>query len=409
MDTTILIVLDACRYDYINKKDTPYLCELAKKSITGKIKSPPGFAQRTSMFTGTYPDKSDMFSAFMYSPSTSPFKWIKKTKILYRTVTPRKIIYPLRVFIQKITERFTDSFYSDPAWIPPVYLPYFDMSEDRRPVYEQGALGLTSIFDLIRENNKKFEYFMYPIAQRDNVANNMINKSLDEKQDIDLYLIQYSGPDIYGHKYGPDSDERRKNLSDIDSKIKKLISKMESVYSNVNVLILGDHGMTPVKKYVDLKGMIEKKSGLKAGDDYVMFLDSTIAKFWFKNDKTKKIITDILKTIPEGHFITESEKKRLRINFKDNKYGDLMFFMSPGTMIFPDYFHIIENRVVGMHGYIDDHDATYGALIFNTNKIKSHEDVGVVSLVNVFPTLCDLVGIKTPLSNEGKSMIKQKK
>ena len=75
-DITFLLILDACRRDYLTHENAPFLRGLMETGVTASIESPPGFTQRTTMFTGTYPDTSNAFSAFGYDPANSPFRWI---------------------------------------------------------------------------------------------------------------------------------------------------------------------------------------------------------------------------------------------------------------------------------------------------------------------------------------------
>jgi len=43
----------------------------------------------------------------------------------------------------------------------------------------------------------------------------------------DLILMNYKGADFVGHKYGPDSDEMRVTLGEMDRQLKRMLSALE--------------------------------------------------------------------------------------------------------------------------------------------------------------------------------------
>ena len=61
----ILILLDACRGDYINKKNTPFISSLSKQGTYYKYLKPEfGFCERTEILVGKKPLESGYFTAF---------------------------------------------------------------------------------------------------------------------------------------------------------------------------------------------------------------------------------------------------------------------------------------------------------------------------------------------------------
>src|ERR1051326_5031507 len=106
-ETTIFLILDACRADYLEPDKMPYLASLRDTSVHGGFVSPPGFAQRTTMFTGTYPDTSQNMSAFGYGPERSPFRWTRKLGPLMHLYQPRKVASPLRLAVKHASRILT--------------------------------------------------------------------------------------------------------------------------------------------------------------------------------------------------------------------------------------------------------------------------------------------------------------
>jgi type I phosphodiesterase/nucleotide pyrophosphatase len=62
----------------------------------------------------------------------------------------------------------------------------------------------------------------------------------------DLILMNYKGADFVGHKYGPDSEELRVTLAEMDLQLTRLLSALEARVGNDYLLaVTADHGMPP--------------------------------------------------------------------------------------------------------------------------------------------------------------------
>jgi hypothetical protein len=60
----------------------------------------------------------------------------------------------------------------------------------------------------------------------------------------DLILMNMKGPDFVGHKYGPDSNELRVTLNELDRQIARILSVLETkVGQNYLLAVTADHGM----------------------------------------------------------------------------------------------------------------------------------------------------------------------
>ncbi len=430
-ETTFLLILDACRRDYITPENAPFLHELMGESVTASIESPPGFTQRTTMFTGTYPDTSNAFSAFGYDPKNSPFRWISRMGPLAHLYRPRKLLFPARLAVKQISRWASGQYHTDPAWIPGPFLPHFGIVEDHKPIYEEGAMPLEGIFDLLRARERTFKYLAHPISGNDDEIFRMCMDTFMNQESHAFVFAQFSNLDENGHHHGPlvpegyipaanQKDKDRtlmaREIAEVDRKCRELHEALSANYDQFHFLAIGDHGMAPVMRKVNVLKAISEL-GLKAGRDYVLFLDSTIAKVWFETEKAERAITDLFRDADYGHIIDTAERRRRRIPL-DRKYGDLMFAADPGVLFWPDYFHVVEHDIKGMHGYLekgiqwpprsgeDTHGAeTTGVLILDSPTVKQPRDLGLRNLVDVFPTLCGLADVRVPSSNEGSSFL----
>jgi predicted AlkP superfamily pyrophosphatase or phosphodiesterase len=69
---------------------------------------------------------------------------------------------------------------------------------------------------------------------------------LGEDNVPDLILLNYKSADFVGHKYGPDSEELRVTLGEMDRQLKRILSALEAKAGNDYLLaVTADHGMPP--------------------------------------------------------------------------------------------------------------------------------------------------------------------
>lgn len=387
--TTFLIYLDACRYDYLSKVNTPFLYELSQKGFFSRVETVPGFTQEAAMMTGKYPVETGYFTWYRYAPDKSPFLWIRPFRFL-KFLRRFRFYYPIKVGIRTITGLITDKKYPDPAFIPLNILPYFENISTTLPEHLPNLASLcrfskcncfeqTMVYDFVgsRRCNKLFETAL---------------KSIEDERPFGLYVIHVGELDGLGHRYGPHPELFAEHLKEIDSWIRRAYELVKQRDLNCNLIIASDHGMVDVKDTIDIERKL-KRIQLKVPKDYVYFLDSTMARFWFSNDKARYLIEEILSNIPNGHILSQEEKERLHINFEHNAYGELLFWVNKGYLIFPNFFQsIVSEKTKGMHGYINDDD---GALIVYSDgkNMKKIIKKDVVPLVEVYQITRNLVGL----------------
>jgi predicted AlkP superfamily pyrophosphatase or phosphodiesterase len=401
---TLFIIMDAGRDDYVQPETMPFLHGLAQQGLRGGWASPPGFAQRTVLFTGLYPDTSGNFSAFVFDPEHSPFRWLRKLGPLPKLVRPRKFMVPARWAIQWISERSGQSYHADPAWIPTVYQPFFRPCEDMRPVHDPGALGATSIFDLCRAQGLSYSYRAHPVSGNDDAIFRGLARDLRAGAPHELFVAQFSATDQLGHVHGPFSDRMQQQvLPDLDRKVASLHAALAAGYDSWDIVVCGDHGMAPVTKRVDVQKRI-RQLPLKPGRDYVMLVNSTLAVFWYLTERGEREIEAELTRIEGAWPVSAEERKKRRIP-TERRWGDRMLAAEPGVLFWPDHFHVTDSTIVAMHGYLDKRGEDWGMSVMasSTGRIPRGQH-GPRSLVDVFPTLCDLTGLKAP-TTEGRSVL----
>ena len=406
-NATVFIIMDGGRADYVSPKSMPFLHGLGRRSVRGEFETTVGSTQRTALFTGRYPDTSGNFTQFAFDPDNSPYKWTKNLGPIRSLIRPRRALYPARVAIDRFTRWNGTAYHSDPAWIPPKLLPFFRPCEDMKPLHAPDALGAKSIFDLCRERNLRYRYLAHPVSGDDQEVHATLVRELRQGAPYDFYVTQYSIADQKGHTHGPHSAAvRQRHLHDLDEKFATIHAALVAGYDSWDLFIVGSHGMAPVEVEVDLLSSLQGAKA-KAGKDYVVFVNGTSALFWYLTKTGRDEIEPLLPTIPRSRVIDHGERVSRRIP-TDRRWGDAMIAAEPGAIYWPDFFHVRDSKVVGMHGYLDRATEMNGAMVLSSsNGHTNPRDAGKRPLVDVFPTLCDLLGVATPYGQEGTSLLSE--
>jgi len=409
-EITCYILLDGFKADYI--KDTKFIKDIKKEYIS-KIEESFGFQSfRPSAFAGINPERSNICHIWFYSPDTTPYGKFKLLLNVMNKIKSKKInilIRKLFLFLYMPGRFMHRNYYLslyDPVDILFNLMPYFDISE-KKTVIERDYINFPTIFDLLKEQNKKFLYLGYPIKVFGiKEKNKKIEQVLKNAEDLDFIFLHVNISDIFGHVYGPNSKELKELHKYEDFFVEKVYSYLKSKYNIVNLIIGGDHGMVKVTNTINLWEKLQNLS-VKLEKDYLVFLDSPMARFWVFNEKAEMEIREILERLECGKILIEEDYEKYKIRFEDNRYGDLIWLANPGTLIFPNFFGWYE-PVKGMHGYAPECEDNKGAFMIITDKNMEFEKRENLKMIDVFPTLCDMMNLPIPKTCEGKSIIKQK-
>ena len=144
-------------------------------------------------------------------------------------------------------------------------------------------------------------------------------------------------------------------------------------YEEVRLYVFSDHGMANCDELLDLKTKIDKLP-FRVPADYAVVYDSTMARFWFFNDRARKQIIECLKQIPQGRIVPDAELQDLGTLFPDRHFGELIFLVREGVLIVPS--HMGERPIRGMHGYHPDDPQSHAMLC--TNQLEIPADIAAI-------------------------------
>jgi hypothetical protein len=407
--STILVLLDAFRHDYLTEKNTPFLWKCAQEGANyAGVEQSLGFCERSEILTGLRGDVRGFFTAIGFDPANSPY--IKTPLLNYLEFVEKYLLLGLNFFPLHFGSRVHKKLrhlvschlkkrkMSMSAYlIPFTWLPYFALTEDRIDHRDPKAFPMPSILSLLEGAGGTYLYDTFSALNIDTKYRTDCDRFDAVIRDFkvfpkDLYLVYVAATDEYGHRYGPDSHKFQVTLRQLDKNIEKFVHDTECTNRGNNYLFLGDHGMLPVTSRMDAEKEIStmlRTTGLYNGKDVIYFLDSTMVRFWTMSEKARNSLPGILYGTEifnrSGSWMNDALAKRYHVPWPDRRYGDLLWIANPGVLVFPDFFHRF-TPCKGMHGYDPALPESQGMCILWGKGIPSSKHP-VMPLTNTFNLL----------------------
>ena len=369
----LFVFVDACGWEII--RQDPFAREFAP--LRKKLASVFGYSSTCvpSILSGRWPDEHRNWSYFVYDPKNSPFKSLRALRWLPNAMTSRRIF---RRWLSKFVKvQLSFRGYFDLYNIPFKYISLYDFTEKKSPLQPRGMNRGPNIFDFLEEKRIR-----YHVSQPENPEAHNLDALIADigKEEIDFAFLYWPGLDGLLHMVGNQSPEVPAKLRIYEQWLEKLMAAAKQHYAEVRLYIFSDHGMANCDELLDLKAKIEPLP-LRFGEDYVVVYDSTMARFWFFNDRARTEITRVLNGVPQGRIVPDAELKQMRALFEDRYFGELIFLVKEGVLIVPS--HMGERPIRGMHGYHPTDPQSYAMLCTNQPEIPDE--------VNAIPDIYKLM------------------
>lgn len=296
-----------------------------------------------SIISGLTPSEHKLWSSFYYDPDGCPYKWTRHLRFLPDFIFRRGRVRNQMGKLIKKASGFTGYFQIHA--VPFDRLPLFNYAEQKR-IWEPGGLPCgETIFD--RMTQEGIPYHVHDSDVGDALRLERLSTDI-QNQRIDFAYCSLGRLDALMHAEGNDDPKIGNLMQWYDGKLRALLAAAEENYQEVSWYIFTDHGMHNVTDGYDLVSDIEAL-GLEWNKDYAAFYDSTMARFWFLDEKSRAPIVQCLENHSQGRILPDGELKQLGVYFEDGQYGNLVFLMDSGTQIVPSFMGIKPNK--GMHGY----------------------------------------------------------
>ena len=371
---TMVVLIDALGWRYLENR-TFLNQELPFRQ---NLRTILGFSSGAipTIMTGLPPTQTGHWNLFYFDPKNSPFRWMKPLRILPSFITEHRIT---RRLITELGRRVLGMGPGFECCVSPKLLPLFNWVE-RKNIYGNDAItGAPSIFDQLRDERIPFKVYSYHEASDSEILK-QAERDL-RSSDASFFFVYLCEMDMFLHLHCHEPAEIDKKLKWYEAEISKLFAIAKGIDPEARLMLTSDHGMTPVANHYDLLGKLEPLD-LRSPHDYLAVFDSTMARFWYFNDRARKLVNEAFADLPCGRWLTDDELKRAGVFFEDRRFGEQIYLLNPGWLLSRSDFNGAGWMPAGMHGYHPDD--SYSDAVFLSNR---EPDFAMGTIADVYPVM----------------------
>lgn len=357
----LFVFIDACGWEIV--RDRPFLDALAPNRRP--LRSVFGYSSACipSILSGRWPSETRNWCYFVHDPARSPFRRLSPLRWLPSALTSRRIF---RRWLSKLV-RGPLGFqgYFDLYNLPFRHLARFDFTEKKNPLQPGGMNAGPNIFDVLSEAGIPYHVSEPARGEAGNLA--ALEADLAAER-VDFAFLYWPELDGLMHRVGNDSPEVPAKLARYAADLDRLMSVAQQHYDEVRLYVFSDHGMANCVETVDLRRRLSALP-VRMPDDYAVVYDSTMARFWFFNERARQEVTACLNRVHQGRVLSDAELRELGTFFPDRYFGELFFLVEEGVLIVPS--DMGEKPLAAMHGYHPDAPQSYAALLTNRDDVPA--------------------------------------
>ena len=376
--TVILISIDGMRADYLDKYTPPELARLANEGVRAKWMIPAyptkTFPNHYTVATGLYPGNHGLVENNMWDPTTG------KTFGLHdRTAVEDPMWWG-----------------GEPIWVT---------------AQKQGRIAGAFFFPgtetLIKGMKPKYwRSYDGDVPNEERVDTILSWLKLPKEERPTIVTLYFSDVDDAGHSFGPDADETRTALLNVDRMIQRLTLGLRRLGADgtTNLVITSDHGMAGYK----LRDAIVLDRMFDVNDAAKIFWTGEFTQIFPKPGMEDRIYNAIRSQLPPTARIYQKAKmpSRFRIS-KTGRIAPLIVVPNPGTVITNrERYSKAEtegrlDKTRGAHGYDNRHELMRATFIGYGPDFKKGFVSDPFESVDVYNLMSKILELK-PAQNDGK-------
>ena len=297
-----------------------------------------------TILTGVRPSEHGHLAFYDWSPEHSPFGAMK---YISRLFWPKS--FWRRGRVRNVLSRLIKKLYGFTGYfqlygIPLERLSRLDYCEKKDMFVEGGLTPVKNLADTWSEQGMRFHISNWRKPEAENFS---IATELLAKGELDRAFVYSADFDALQHDNVGKDEALAPKVKQYEQRIRKLHDALIKAGRPFELTVFSDHGMTPLRGVIDAPAALTA-TGLVWGKDYASAIDSTMARFWWLDDKAKDIVTAAFKDFP-GHWLTEVEMKYHGIWREDGKFGNAIFLADAGVQFCPSDMGV--KPLNGMHGF----------------------------------------------------------
>jgi predicted AlkP superfamily pyrophosphatase or phosphodiesterase len=339
----IFVLIDALGWKYLEHRE--FLNDILPHRAP--LQTVLGFSSGAipTILTGLPPAVTGHWNLFYYDPAGSPFRWLRHFQLLPDAVLEHRVT---RKLVKELGRRLLGMGPLFECSVSPRLLPWFNYVE-KKNIYDQGGVsGAPTIFDQLAKNeipHRVYSYHYLTDAQILQQAEDDIRAEV-----ASFFFLYLSEMDMFLHMHCHEPEKIDARLQWYDQCLRQVYQVAKKAGSDATMTVLSDHGMTPVQHHFDLANEVNDL-GFKMPEDYLAVYDSTMARFWFYNDRARQGIQKCLEGMRCGRILADDELRRLGVFFADRRFGELIFLLHPAWLVSKSDFNGKGWMPHGMHGY----------------------------------------------------------
>ncbi|HXM97462.1 MAG TPA: alkaline phosphatase family protein [Candidatus Dormibacteraeota bacterium] len=355
----VFVLIDALGWRYL--EDREFLNDILPYRVP--LQTVLGFSSGAipTILTGKPPAVTGHWNLFYYDPKGSPFRWLRFAGFLPDALLDNRVT---RKLLKELGRRVLGMGPLFECSVSPRFLPLFNYVEKKNIYGDGGIPGSSSIFDELTAQGIAHRVYSYHHLSDANIIDQAIQDI--QSKAASFFFLYLSEMDMFLHMHCNQPEKVEERLRAYEKGLRRVFKTAREVDPEATMTVVSDHGMTPVEHHYDVVGEIES-IGLKMPGDYLAVYDSTMARFWFFNDKAKQSVYDRLTKLSCGRILPDEELRRLGVFFEDRRFGELIFLLHPGWLVSKGDFNGKGWMPIGMHGY-HPQDSWSDAIFLSSNQ-----------------------------------------
>lgn len=423
---TIVIALDGVPYSFIRKRyeegDLKHLGAPEYRQMTSVYPTISSVAW-SSFMTGKNPGKHNIFGFMDRKPGEDGYYIPDSQDVKGQTLW------------DYLTEKKKKSFVMNvPMTYPPIEINGKMVSGFLCSSLEKGTYP--------RDFSNELKKMGYRIDADSSLALENLDKFLDDlnetfearsralfryiEQDWDLFMVQFMGTDRINHfmmGHWAEGDDYADEFLDYYKKVDKMIGKVKKKISeDENLIIMSDHGFTPLQKEVQINYWLKEAGYLEDTKEYDNITRESDAfsllpgRFYInlegregnggvEKEKYSKLKKELKKKIENlrdpmsGEPIIDRvfEREEIYHGPYTEKAADLIAHPKRGYDLKGDFDadeFVSRGLRNGMHTYSD-------AFLYSNRELKDKKP----NIIDLFPTILDMMKVKKPKGLDGTSLV----
>jgi hypothetical protein len=381
---TVYILIDALGWQYLQGRE--FLNDILPYRVP--LQTVLGFSSGAipTILTGLPPAVTGHWNLFYYDPQESPFKWLQFAGFLPDALLDNRVT---RKALKELGRHFLGMGPLFECSVSPRFLPLFNYVE-KKNIYGAGGIpGSSSIFDELTTAGIRHRVYSYH-HQGDTEIIDQAIRDIRAKS-ASFFFLYLSEMDMFLHMHCNEPTKIEERLQSYETGLRRVFQAARENDSQATMTVISDHGMTPVQHHFDVVAEIDTLK-LSMPDDYLAVYDSTMARFWFFNDRANQSVRDCLSKLSCGRILSDPELRKLGVFFEDRRFGELIFLLNPGWLVSKGNFNGKGWMPLGMHGY-HPRDPWSDAIFLSSNE----PPLSVRTIADVYPCMRNAAGLGPPV------------